>query len=1227
VGWWSQITEALDQVEFLIMVMTPAALASAVAQKEWRYARQQGVRVCPIMAMAPERLDFAVLPGWMRKAHFYNPEREWETFISFLRSARKENRVPFMAPDLRADFVERPEQFEALLRYLVDPSRQNPVAITTALQGSGGFGKTTLAVALCHSEDVISAFDDGILWATLGESPNIQHELTKLYAALTGERPGFVDVDDAAIQLAARLEDKNCLIVIDDVWDPNHLKPFLWGGGKCARLITTRRLPVVTEVDASRVLVNEMTADQSVHMLTASLRPPPVDLAPFQALARRLGEWPLLLKLAASQLRERIERGDTPEGALLYLTRALDKRGVVAFDRANASARTDAVEKTVAASLDLLSPRDRLRCAELSIFPEDRMIPLSAVAALWGSDEFDTEELVQQLDGAALIDFDLKTATIRIHDVLQSYLRTQLVDRRAVHRRLVTMGWPDHHALPDAYAWRWIGWHLIEAGEQERLGNLLLEFEWLRAKLMATDIHSVLLDFELLGESRELRLVHDALRLASNALSQYPEQLAAQLCGRLERGITDVIDRMLDSADASISRPWLRLSHTSLTHPGGALIGILKGHTGSVEAVALAPDGHRVVSASGDWTLRVWDLDAGRALRILEGHSALVHAVAIMPDGQGAISGSEDRTLRLWDIEKGEVRAVFRGHLGAVTGVAITPDGRRVISVSDDGTGRVWGIESGRTLATFKGFTHQLRAIAVTPDSRHAVVGAGDETLLFVEIDTGSVLKTFMGHAGVVRAVTITADGRRAISASDDGTLRVWDLASAAQLLLLDGHSGAVECVAVTNDGMRAVSGARDQSLRVWDLDSGALLQTLEGHSSFVRDVAITHSGDQVISVSWDKTLRHWSLAGSHAAKPRTGHPHHPVAFLGISVDGSRAVSAYTAGTVAVWDAAEDRIIDALGALNGHSERITSLRITANGMRAVTASRDRTLRVWELDGSQRSILLAGHYRDVRRVELFADGARAVSFSRDRTVRLWDLATGRMLRVLVERDNERALASLRTGSALLAELEVGAVLDMVDEPIKPDSELALSPDGRFVVLGSQGSLAAWDLETGNTVHEELWDFDVVSIAIDSKSERAVIGSRFGVLLIWDLIRGTTCHVLEGHAGAILDAVIPAEGNRAITAARDDTLRIWDLDTGRQLAVHEGPFGKVDTVAVEPGGAFAYSVYGDTLVACSVGGFSLRGSVSLDHQITALAITPGGRQLALGDESGRVHFLCF
>jgi hypothetical protein len=84
------------------------------------------------------------------------------------------------------------------------------LAIRTSLHGAGGFGKTTLAAALCHAEDVINAFDDGILWVTLGEKPQLIPAIGTLYAALAGEYPVFANQDDAAYRFWQKLLLSQC---------------------------------------------------------------------------------------------------------------------------------------------------------------------------------------------------------------------------------------------------------------------------------------------------------------------------------------------------------------------------------------------------------------------------------------------------------------------------------------------------------------------------------------------------------------------------------------------------------------------------------------------------------------------------------------------------------------------------------------------------------------------------------------------------------------------------------------------------------------------------------------------------------------------------------------------------------------------------------------------------------------------------------------------------------
>ena len=89
--WWQQITAAIDKVEFLVLVITPMALQSSMVRREWRYARQRGVAVYPVLGMAA--VEFDRLPRWMRSVHFYNLAHEWPKFVNDLHTRPKIGRA------------------------------------------------------------------------------------------------------------------------------------------------------------------------------------------------------------------------------------------------------------------------------------------------------------------------------------------------------------------------------------------------------------------------------------------------------------------------------------------------------------------------------------------------------------------------------------------------------------------------------------------------------------------------------------------------------------------------------------------------------------------------------------------------------------------------------------------------------------------------------------------------------------------------------------------------------------------------------------------------------------------------------------------------------------------------------------------------------------------------------------------------------------------------------
>src|ERR1039458_4834768 len=625
-----------------------------------------------------------------------------------------------------------------------------------------------------------------------------------------------------------------------------------------------------------------------------------------------------------------------------------------------------------------------------------------------------------------------------------------------------------------------------------------------------------------------LGLIHGAVGLASNVIAGDPSQFASQVIGRLlAHRDAPAVAQFCARIAAAAPGAWLRPLHPALHPPGTGLIRTLEGHSDSVWGVAVTPDGQLAVSASGDYTLKGWDLAGGRALRTLEGHSSPVRGVAVTPDGQRAVSSSSDGTLKVWDLASGRALRTLEGHYAHVWGVAVTPDGQRAVSSSSDGTLKVWDLASGRALRTLEGHYAHVWGVAVTPDGQRAVSASEGKTLKVCGVRTRRALRTLEGHYAHVWGVAVTPDGQRAVSASEDKTLKVWDLASGRELRTLKGHSDRVHGVAVTPDGQRAVSASEDKTLKVWDLESGRALRTLEagkwpekGHFNSVNGVAVTPDGQRAVSASSDKTLKMWDLAGGRALRMPEGHSS-AVRGVAVTPDGRRAVSASWDHTLKVWDLATGR---ALCTLEGHSDSVNGVAVTPDGQRAVSASWDRTLKVWDLATGRALCTLEGHSDSVNGVAVTPDGQRAVSASWDRTLKVWDLASGRALRTLEGHSS---------------------------------AGVAVTPDGQLAVSAEDHTLKVWDLASGRELRTlKGHSYLVRSVAVTPDGQRAVSSSSDGTLKVWDLASGRALRTLEGHSSGSNAVAVTPDGQRAVSASDDKTLKVWDLASGRLLRTLKG-----------------------------------------------------------------------
>ncbi len=902
--WWLQIVEALDRVEFMVMVMTPAALESPTVHKEWRTARQKGVCVYPVKAHPG--IDFARLPRWMRDIHWYDLDHEWTRFVNDLNTRCEQQRVPFMVEELPDDFVDRPDEFEALIHLLLDTQREEPAAITAALRGAGGYGKTTMARAICHDKRVQEAFDDGILWVTLGENPgSLIGKVEDLIYILSHERPNFTGQDAATSHLAELLADRDILLVIDDVWNSAHLRPFLQGGERCARLITTRNEGVLPRV-AQRIQVDAMSQDQAMQLLYTGLDATPrsaEETRELRQLAAKLGAWPLLLTLVKCALHERLERGQSLHDALNSLTKVLEKRGLTAFDAQNAHERNQAVTKTLAVSFDLLSADDSLRYRELAIFPEDTDIPLATVQTLWRLDDIDTEDTCERLFRLSLLlRYDLATRAIRLHDVIRSYLQKAAGDELpALHARLLDAYALKHWAdLPhdEPYLWDHLAGHLVAAGRLAELVATVKDLRYLANKTLAHTAYAAEADLAFAEQwvptDVPLRLLTRNFANMGHLLNRCStyHDLAAVLYIRLA-DVKELGD-LCQAFEQDIPRPYLASWHLLPDLPDPALIRTLSGHTDWVNGCAISPAGGFIMSASADRTLKVWDARTGEERRTLCGHTSEVMGCAISPAGDFIVSASADHTLKVWDALTGEDRRTLSGHRDIVNGCAISPAGDYIVSTSDDQTLKVWDASTGEERRTLRGHTSGVWGCAISPAGDYIMSASNDETLKVWDARTGKERLTLSGHTHVVFGCAISPAGDFIVSASADRTLKVWDALTGEDRRTLSGHTHGVFGCAISPAGDFIVSASYDGTLKVWDTRIGEEQRTLRGHTDWIRGCAISPAGDFIVSASGDNTLKVWdAYTGAYLC---TLYVNGPLTACAFHPDGAHIVAAGEGG-------------------------------------------------------------------------------------------------------------------------------------------------------------------------------------------------------------------------------------------------------------------------------------------------------------------------------------------
>ena len=554
----------------------------------------------------------------------------------------------------------------------------------------------------------------------------------------------------------------------------------------------------------------------------------------------------------------------------------------------------------------------------------------------------------------------------------------------------------------------------------------------------------------------------------------------------------------------------------------------------------------------------------------------------------------------------GPLRRILRTHDGWPVPVAFCAGDRQVVAAFPEGVLRLWDAATGQEVAAFGGARDRRQAptaIAVSAGGGRAICGHADGTLRWWRLISGRLLGTLAASHGRINAVALLGGGARALSAGEDGTARLWDLGTGAELLCFAGHGRRVATVAVLPDESAALSAGWDGGLRLWDLATGGELCRWELGGLLINHLVPLTAG-RVLAAGEDGSVSLLDLGEGFAA-PRArrlavGLHDSSASAVAVAAGGERALSASADGTLRLWQlggGGEPRVPGVPRIVEAHAEAITGLAMSADGRLAVSVSADRTLKLWDL-AADLSPRRRGHGAAVTALAVSRSGRRAVSGSKDASVRVWDVGDGAELlslaghrrwvdvAALLDDSRQVVTASAWAGAVHVWDLDQRRLVREVAGPKNWLSPVAVTADGRHVLFTTpEQRIAVWDLRADDPDQRLLAPGGaaqpLTALAVTPDSHLVLGGAADGTVTVWDFAGGEVLATVDCHARRVTAIAVAADGAGVVSTAADGSLRHWDAVSGRTYSSRQA----------HPTGIAAVAISGDGRLAASAAGAQL------------------------------------
>ncbi len=563
-----------------------------------------------------------------------------------------------------------------------------------------------------------------------------------------------------------------------------------------------------------------------------------------------------------------------------------------------------------------------------------------------------------------------------------------------------------------------------------------------------------------------------------------------------------------------------------------------------VGALAMSPDGTRIVTGGVEGTIRLWDAATGQPTGKSAWQEGPIQTVVFDPVGSRFVVGGEGGA-RLWNAATLEPIGQLLEHPGSVIAAAFNPDGSQLITGGNGGTIGYWDPTTGKpTRAPIRNEdseeVYEVVAVRFTPQGLRAAVVAQTKNWRggtkegvkptkrwwLVDGETGKQVGPLVKCETFVFGAAISPDGSWFATAGS-ARIRLWDTATGlpagstpttpilvSRALQTIMHRGSTYAVAFSPDSSQLISGGNNPAARIWDVATRKPVGAPLRQRSTVRAVAFSPDGTQMLTASEDGAVCVWELGSRHPEGQVVQHED-TVTGVAFSRDGLRMTTVRD-GISLFRDGVTGKPLGGPYDLQGPSSGALMFFSRDNSQML----RGRWFRhLIDLVSGECLLLQAGD--PVRDAAYSPDGSRVLTGLKNGSVVLWDASSG----------DEIARCETNQGEL---------------------NKVAFRTDGaRFVTGSANGMTQLWETATLEAIGEPIQHQSGIKALVYGANDDQLFVGCADTVRLWDLAKRRPIGPLLEHQDVITAVALSPDGSRLLTRSRDQTGQIWDASTLRPI----------------------------------------------------------------------------